>query len=70
MSQLFLRQVLRPYILPDGYTLPLVPGGGREVRLKPYLKTTSAIPCVCTYDSHEGLLVHADAGGHPLPSPH
>lgn len=24
-------QVLRPYILPEGFSLPLVPGGGREV---------------------------------------
>ncbi len=24
-------QVLRPYILPEGFVLPLAPGGGREV---------------------------------------
>jgi hypothetical protein len=29
--------VMRPYIVPDGYTLPLVPGGGREARQHPHL---------------------------------
>lgn len=24
--------VLRPFVWPDGYTIPLAPGGGREVR--------------------------------------
>lgn len=24
--------LLRPYVWPDGFTVPLVPGGGREVR--------------------------------------
>lgn len=31
--------VLRPYIAPQGFTLPLVPGGGREVTRLPSLAT-------------------------------
>ncbi len=36
--------LLRPYVWPDGFTIPLVPGGGREVRSLCPLQPTRQIP--------------------------
>ena len=42
--------MLRPYILPEGFAVPLVPGGGREVP-----------PLLCSMKTplHDQLLIYA-----------
>lgn len=47
--------LLCPYVWPDGFTVPLVPGGGREVR-PPSARQFSTLYVFCFQGSIKGLI--------------